>query len=137
MGEEEKREGLVFDIDGDLNPGTWFTLDGGGKICLRTCNGDTLREFRKKTVKKRAEYKNNQRFVVEETDDDAMSALIWDYCIVNWENILDKNRQPIPCNRDTKNKLMGGSLAFSRCVAEKLDELMIVVSAEKEEEEKN
>ena len=134
---EEKKEGIVWDITGDLNPGTWFDLEGGGKVCLRVCNGDTLRELKKKTTKKRVEYKTGQRFQVEDTDDDAMSALIWDYCIVNWENFFDKNGVPIPCNKDTKNKLMGQSLVFSRFIGEKLDELMSVISAEKVEEAKN
>ena len=134
---EEKREGVVFDITGDLNPGTWFEMEGGGKVCLRVCNGDTLRELKKKTTKKRVEYKSGQRFTVEDVDDDVMSTLIWDYCIVDWEKLFDKNGTSIPCNKDTKNKLMGQSLVFSRFIGEKLDELISIISVEKVEEEKN
>ena len=127
--------GTVFNLK-DLNPGTWFDVEGGGRICLRVCGADKLREIRKQTVKKQKEYKNGQRFVFEETNEDLQSKLIWDYCIVTWENFLDAAGKPIPCNAENKSTLMGNSPFFSKIVANDMKKLAVEEN-EDEELEKN
>ena len=107
----------------ELNPGTWFDVEGGGRISLRICGSDKLREIRKLTVKKKVEYKQGNRFVFEETNEDMQGRLIWDYCIVDWENFFDADGKPIPCNIDTKNALMGNSPFFSKMVTGYLSKL--------------
>ena len=41
----------MFKVDlKNLNPGTWFTMEGGGKVCLRLCAGDDYLAIRKACV---------------------------------------------------------------------------------------
>jgi len=129
---------------GDLNPGTWFEMTGGGKISLRVCSGDAFREIRKKTVQKKAELKpigrtnTLQRIEYEVVDDDLQSQLIWEYCIVDWSDLLDKNLNQIACTNENKKLLMGQSVVFSKFVTDCLDKLRISMEGEQEEEpEKN
>ena len=135
--------GVVFDVDGELNPGTAFHMLGGGTVYLRVCAGDDLREIRKKTVKKAKEYKridgNLQRLTFEEVDEELQSQLIWDFCIVNWENLYsDKEKTKlIPCTTENKLKLMGKSLTFSKFVGESLQTLRGDDEVKAEEIEKN
>jgi len=134
--------GVVFNME-DLNPGTAFPMEGGGVLYLRVCAGDDLREIRKKTVKKGKEYKkidgNLQRLTYEDTDDDLQSQLVWDFCIVNWENFFADEAKtiPIPCTTENKLKLMGKSLVFSKFVGESLQTLRGTIEAEEEAVEKN
>lgn len=135
--------GVVFDIDGELNPGQGFTMEGGAIVYLRVCAGDDLKDIRKKTVKKAKEYKridgNLQRLTFEDVDEELQSQLIWDFCIVNWENLYsDKEKtKPIPCTTENKLKLMGKSLVFSKFVGESLQTLRGDEEVKAEEVEKN
>ena len=135
--------GVVFDISGELNPGTPFKMEGGATVWLRVCAGDDLRDIRKKTVTKKKEYKkvdgNLNRLTYEDVDDDLQSQLVWDFCIVKWENLFSDvaKKVPIPCTTENKLKLMGRSLIFSKFVGECLQELRGAVEAEEEIIEKN
>ncbi len=139
----EENLGNVFDINGDLNPGTAFTMDGGGIVYLRVCAGDDLRDIRKRTVKKKVDHKkvdgNLQRMVWEEVDEDLQNELIWDFCIVKWENLYADAAKTvaIPCTTENKLKLMGRSLVFSKFVSESLGTLRTNLEAEEEDLEKN
>ena len=140
MSEESK--GVVFDLD-ELNPGTAFDMKGGGKVWLRVCAGDDLRDIRKKTVKKKVEYRKvdgiMQRISFEDVDDDLQSQMVWDFCIVKWENFFadEAKSVPIPCNTENKLKLMGRSLVFSKFVGECLQTLRGTLELENEIVEKN
>jgi hypothetical protein len=126
----------VFDLD-DLNPGIEFEFEGGGRVWLRVCAGDDFKAIRKKTTKKKVEFRAGQRHEFEVTDDDLQSKLLWDFCIVRWEDFFDKNGKAIPCNSDTKSLLMGKSMKFSRFVLDKINELTNTEDLVKEEEAKN
>lgn len=136
-------KGVVFSIDGELNPGTPFEMEGGGVVYLRVCAGDDLRDIRKKSVKKLKEYKkidgNLQRLTYEETDEDLQSQLVWDFCIVKWENLFadEAKTVPIPCTTENKLKLMGRSLVFSKFVGESLQTLRGELEVEEGVTEKN
>lgn len=142
MSEETEvaSKGSVFCMD-DLNPGQSFEMEGGGVVYLRVCAGDDLRDIRKKTVKKQKEYKkidgNLQRLTFEEVDDDLQSQMIWDFCIVKWENFFDAAGNPIPCTTENKLKLMGRSLTFSKFVGECLTTIRGTLETEEEAVEKN
>ncbi len=113
---------MKFDLD-NLNPGVMFETEGGGKVWLRVCAGDDFRKIRKQTTKKKVEFRNNQRYEYEVVDEELQSRLLWDFCIVNWDGFYDGENHVIPCNIETKNLLMGQSLAFSRFVLDKIDVL--------------
>ncbi len=138
-----EKQGVVFDVNGELNPGTPFTMDGGGIVYLRVCAGDDLKDIRKKTVEKKKEYKrvdgNLQRLTFEEVDEDLQSQMVWDFCIVKWENFFADEAKtiPIPCTPENKLKLMGRSLVFSKFVGECLQTLRGTLENEEEVVEKN
>ena len=139
----EEKGGVVFDISGELNPGVSFTMEGGGVVWLRVCAGDDLRDIRKKTVKRKVEYRkvdgNMQRIPFEEVDEDLQSQMVWDFCIVKWENFFADVEKtiPIPCTTENKLKLMGRSLVFSKFIGECLQTLRGTLENEEEVIEKN
>ena len=45
----------VFDIE--KNEGAWFTMDGGGRVRLRTIGVEDWKDICQQTVKKKVEYK--------------------------------------------------------------------------------
>lgn len=131
---------MQFDID-NLNPGVWFTMEGGGQVCIRVCDGDSLRAIRKVTTKKRAEIKKidnlMQRLSYEETNDDLQEEMIWDYCIVDWKDINDAKNEPIPCTKANKLLLVGKSITFAKFVGDCLNKLREQFEEDEKEEEKN
>jgi len=132
----QNNQGTRFDL-ADLNPGTWFEMGGGGRVCLRVCAGDDLRAIRKATVKKRAGFRNGTRIVYDDVDEDRQNEAIWDSCIVSWEKIFDKDGKPIPCTQEMKNLLMGKSIMFSSFIAASLKSLSAITEILVEELEKN
>jgi hypothetical protein len=126
-----------------LNPGTWFDMDGGGRICLRTCAGDDYRAIHDQAVKRKSEVvfdpktRQPHRLNSEETDERLLSELLWDFVIVDWSDLFDAKQQPIPCTREMKQLLMGRSPSFSAHVSGLLAQLRIVEEKEAEDLPKN
>lgn len=145
MSEEmQEMNGIQFDLN-NLNPGEWFVYpdNENTKICLRVCAGDDLREITKQTTKKKIEWKVNpttrrvERAVYDDDldpDGSLFNELLWDFCIVDWEGILDSNKNKIPCTRENKKLLMGKSVKFAQWVVSCLD-ILRESNKEKEEEE--
>lgn len=104
----------------DPNPGVWFKFDAddpeSGEICIRATNQARRDEIRKKTMKRRVEYKHGQRFEVTDTDDVLFSEMLWDYSIVDWKGLVDEEEKPIPCTTETKTKLMRENVGFAQFV---------------------
>jgi len=131
---EEK--GIVFNL-AELNPGVVFDFENGGTVTLRVCAGDDFRHIRKQTSKKKVEYKNGQRFQVEIIDEDLENQLLWDFCIIGWENFFDGSGSPILCTRENKILLMGKSIKFSRFVLDCLNKITEIETEQAETERKN
>ena len=116
----------VFSIK-DPNPGVWFKFDeddpDSGEIKLRAANSAKLDEINKLSLKRRIEYVKGQRFEVYDPNDDLHSELLWDYVIVDWDKLEDEDKKPIPCNAETKLKLMKENIGFSLFVSNCLDKL--------------
>ena len=131
---------MQFDMN-CLNAGSWFELEGGGQVCLRVCDGDALRDIRKRTVKKKVEYNKvlMQRLVVEDTNTELQEELIWDYCIVDWKDFFDQDNQPISCTYENKQTLMGKSITFAKFVGDCLGKIRDDIEKDTvgEEAEKN
>lgn len=129
---------MKFDLD-DLNPPVWFEMpgDSGGKLAVRVCAGEDLERIRKKTVKKRSEYRRGQRFEFTETDEAKENELIWDHCIVDWSGLLDKNDKKIKCSTENKILLMRKSAFFSGFLAKCLETLSQDMAGHIESAEKN
>ncbi len=129
-------KGIIWDLN-DLNPGASFDMEGGGKVRLRVCAGEDFRNIRKQTLKKKVEYKNAQRHSYEDIDEDLENKLLWDFCIVGWENFFDASGNPIPCTKENKVLLMGRSIKFSRFVLDSLNKLAEMNIEQAEVESKN
>lgn len=116
--------GVIFDLE-NLNPGIWIDYDEEGKaqVCIRICAGDDLKYIRKKTVKKKIEYKNGQRFEFEETNEDLFRELLWDFCIVDWKGFIGKDGKEIECTKENKLLLMGKSIEFAKFLGEALEKV--------------
>ncbi|MDD3092339.1 MAG: hypothetical protein PHG80_11995 [Methanoregulaceae archaeon] len=121
--------------------GTWFEMEGGGRVQLRTLTADDLKAIRKATVKKRVEFKKVDgtpgRFEVEETDEEKQSEMFWDRVIVSWENLFDGKGEAIPCTKENKMLLIMRSLKFSKFVGESLKVLQEQEAELEEAREKN
>ena len=138
--------GTIWDIHGDLNPGTWFDMEGGGRLCVRVCAGEDYRNIRSQSFKRIKEIKSNKttramevlRYDEEIDPTGALfNELLWDFCIVDWEKFFDKDMNPIPCTKENKILLMNKSIKFSKFFADCIAKLTEVTEDEKEEETKN
>jgi len=127
------------------NPETIFEMEGGGKIGLRISTPELWNEIRKKTAKKKVEYKKvdgdlaGRRFEYEETNESLQSEMLWDYCIVSWENLYsdEECNKPIPCTKENKILLMNRSIKFMNFVTDKLKELSDIEIDKEKSAEKN
>ncbi len=127
---------MKLDLE-NLNPGTWFDLPDGGRICLRTLSQEEAAEIDRATVKKSAEYKGPHRYQIIETDELKRSDMVWERCIVDWEGIEAGDGKPLECTPDLKKRLMRKSPAFARMVMGFLAKLAEVEQADAETELKN
>jgi len=131
----------IFDLDGDQ--GSWFDLDTGGKVRLRTISFDDWKEIDKATKKKAApEYPKlegrHERFQPDIIDEEKRTEMIWDRTIVAWEGLFDKNKKPIPCTKEWKLKLLTmKSAAFRNFYNAKMAILIEAESKQGAESEKN
>ena len=86
-----------------------------GRVCLRIADAEAVERIQAQTRKKKAEFvpnpKTRQMERVEYEDQTpsqkkAENDMIWDYAITEWEGILDKNGDEIPCTPENKARLM-------------------------------
>lgn len=128
---------MRFDLD-DLNPPVWFDHPkNNARIQVRTVSVEELERIRKKTVKRRTEYRRGQRFEVEDTNDKLERELTWDYSIVDWEGILDASESPIECTTENKVLLMTKAPGFAGWVTNCLEQLNQDFGERQESAEKN
>lgn len=118
---------MILDFE-DANPPVWFRYpDDPDKmaVAVRLCAGEALDEIRKATRKKRVEYKKGQRFVFFDVNEDLENEMVWDYCIVDWENMKDPKKKNMPCTKENKCKAMRKSPKFAAFLAVCLRQLAI------------
>ena len=136
----------IVDLEERTETGT-FELVGGGKVHLRLLTGTDLREMRAACVKKVVEYplltdpatgkQHHQRFEVEEFDGEKFQRMGWDRNITGYDDLLDKNEQPIPVSTENKVLLMELVPEFAAAVASGLKILKEAEKARTEQAEKN
>ena len=118
-------EGTILNLE--ETSGAWFSMDGGGRVELRTLSYDILKAITKQTTRKKVDFKKVEgtpgRFEYEEVNEDLQSELFWDYCIMGWENLFDSKEKPIPCTKENKVLLMTRSAQFAKFIAESLETL--------------
>jgi hypothetical protein len=129
----------VFDLE--EHPGTWFDMEGGGRVQLKTLGPAGWKAIRAKSVKVVSEYQKLdgkwERFEVEKKDDDLQNELFWDAVIVAWELLYDSKGAPIPCTAENKVLLMTTQPRFARFVGECVEALNRDAKARAEASEKN
>lgn len=127
----------------DLNPPVWFYFDDSepeeGAVLLRLCTGADLESIQKKTEKKQPpEYKRGNRYErPPEVDERRRSMMLWDYMIVDWQNIEDDKGKEIPCTTDNKVKLMRESVVFAQFIGNCIEKLSEDTTKYQEDAEKN
>ena len=128
----------IFDLD---QPGKWFDIEGGGRLQLRTMTAEKHKEIRRKTVKKKVDFKKVEgtpaRFESEDVNEDLSNELFWDHVIVAWENFFDAKKKPIPCTTENKMMLISRSSKFMKFVSDCLKDLAEAEAEDAKAEEKN
>ena len=117
---------MIFDLE-NLNPGTWFDLPDGGRICLRILSLETALSISEA----------GQRFEVEDVNENKNLELTWDNIILEWEGIKTADGKPLPCTAEMKAKLMRGSPSFAKIVRDNLNHLNELEGTREEIERKN
>ena len=119
--------------------------EDAGRVCLRPASREIIAEAESKTMKKVSEFvlnpktKEMERVVYyDQTPEQKKqeNEMLWDYTIVDWENLLDKEGNQIPCTRDNKIKLMN-VLMFARFINRCLEILSGAEDNKEEQERKN
>jgi hypothetical protein len=111
----------------DPNPGVYFKFDendpDSGEIRIRAVNAAKRAEIQKKCVKKKIEYKHGQRFEYSDTNEERFSDMLWDYSIMDWNNLVDDDGEHIPCTKGNKVFLMQNNVAFAQFVGSCLEQM--------------
>lgn len=128
-------------IDLDEKQGTWFDMEGGGRVQLRTIDPEDWLKVRKATIKKVPFVQKVDGvpmvFNQEILDEDMQMVMTHDMSIVSWEKLFDKKNNPIPCTSENKRRLMLKVDSFRNFVNEKLELLRKAESVTTEQVEKN
>jgi len=117
---------MVMKIDlKNMNPGMTIYFDDedikGGYVILRVLSGEKLEEITNRCRQKRIEVKGTPPTRFEYLDfkkggEEKEFELTWDYCLIDWEGVIDANGAAIPCTPENKVFLMKGSPKFSKFV---------------------
>jgi hypothetical protein len=151
---------MRFDLDG--KQGEWFTFfqseikedgtisyhepeKGAGRVSLRVADAESIESIHSQTRKKVSEFVYNPKtrqmervtYYDQTPEQEAKERqLLWDYAIVDWENLLDKNGKVIPVTSDNKLKLMNNPV-FARFVGRCLQLITSSIDETKAVLEKN
>jgi hypothetical protein len=114
---------MIVDLESKTESGT-FELKGGGKVHLRLISVTDMREIREACVKKMVEYpllgegadRKYHRFETADSDPELFNEMLWDRGITGWDDIYDRNEQPVPVNKENKILLMTRVPAFHEAV---------------------
>lgn len=118
-------------------------MPGGGRVKVRTIAPEDWREIQRSTVRKGPpEYVKldgkYQRFQADIEDKEVQMEMIWDRTILEWEGILDRDGNPIPCEYEWKVRLMlMRDPAFRDFYNEKISALTDAEAGAKAASEKN
>ena len=98
----------IFDIE--EKPGTWFEMEGGGRVQLKTLSLRQYQKIFKATERKEPIFHEVggkatlfERVII---DEDLRRQMINDAAIPAWENLFDKNSTPILCTTENREILM-------------------------------
>lgn len=114
MNLESKKTGTKFYFDEDNKK--------NGSITLRVATAEESMRIDKIVTSKVWKRKAGQSVEIVERDEKLSIKLLYDFCIISWEN-LQIDGQESECNKESKYKLMMNHPAFSSFVSKCIDEL--------------
>jgi len=107
------------------------------KFKLRALDRRAIQELRKKAIKKKYIATPAGRQVVEDVDDELFDSLVFDYIIVDWEDIIDDEGKKLPCTKENKLMVVNSVPNLSNWLLDEAMALFETLSRQKEEELKN
>jgi len=126
------------------NPGVFFPFPGTktdedeGGITLRALNQETLTQIENITTTKKKKFRGNTPYDDVKVDERRKEELMWDYCIVSWENLQDDDAgEEILCTKENKALLMRKHFNFSVFVGDCIEQLTEFKEKQGETEAKN
>ena len=100
---------MIVDLEEKEESGS-FELKGGGKVHLRLMSRKDIKEIRDATTTVVSEYPlldgKYQRFETEKVDVELLMEMRLDRNITRWDDLFDKNGNPIPVTKENKVLLM-------------------------------
>lgn len=126
----------------DMNPGVFFSWpnnkkDDEGGITLRILPNEMIDEINDLATEKKKKFRGGTAYDDIKVNKELIDELTWDYCIVKWSDLQDKNGEEIPCTKENKLIMINKHVKFSLFVAECLEKLQEFEKEEEEKEEKN
>jgi len=107
------------------NKGQWFYFDESnpdeGGVCIRELSVDELERIESITVKTHKKVKHGVAYDETRTDDKLAKKMRWDYCIVDWKNVVIDGASA-DCTSENKQKAVK-SMAFLRFILSCLEKL--------------
>ena len=140
---------MQIDLD-NMNPGTFFPFDENpvGEeekkegVLLRILTAGKLEEITNRCRTKKIEVKGSPpaRFEVfdfKKGGEEKEFELTWDYCIMDWVGVIDKDDKEIPCTPENKILLMKDSIRFSTFINEGIKKINAQFKVYEEDKEIN
>lgn len=131
---------MIIDIE-NLNPGTWFDFDEDkpekGAICVRHLSPEKADDFSEECTTKKRKFHKGRPYETSDFDKKKYDGKFWDYIIVDWKNLKDKDGTEIPCTAENKYKLVKKSPFFVNLVNNAIDKLEAAEAEFQEATEKN
>ena len=131
---------MIVDLEDKEVKGT-FDLPGGGKVHLRLRNEKDEKEIKAACITPVVEYPlldgKYQRFESEKTNIDLFFEMSMDRNIVGWDDLFDRNKEPIPVTKENKVLLMKMVPIFRDAVNSGIKALKEKEAAEEKALEKN
>ena len=93
-----------------------------GSVTLRVCAPEEELRIDGLVNKPIRKFKGGKFHEYTETNSKLFYKLLWDYCIVDWENVTQHQKE-LECNKENKNKVMMGNAAFSTFVQKHITDM--------------
>lgn len=113
------------DINKEDN-GTKFYFDENdesyGSVTIKSLDAEELSKITKETTHKSYKKVMGQVIPIEDIDEKKSSKMLWDACIVSWDNVTE-NGEVLECNKDSKYRLMTKNVRFRTFVSNCIEDL--------------
>ena len=97
-----------------------------GSVTIKSLDAEELAKITKETTHKSYKKIMGQIIPIEDINETKASKMLWDACIVSWENITE-NGEVVECNKDSKYRLMTKNIRFRTFVSKCVEELNEVI----------